>query len=152
MFRGITTSIIVPSLIHTFDTCPYLLVSCLPTVVDVPVTFTLPLEDTTVTEDESASLICETSKPDQPVEWLKDGAVFKPGKKSTAKVEAKGTVHRLTFEPASAADKGVYTAKLPDDQTSAKLTVEGMHITPLILFCGVDSFIFLTKCVTYLVP
>lgn len=87
------------------------------------VTFTKPLKDKTVKEEETVTLECELSRPGVPVEWLKDGVAFKPDE--NAEVTVEGTVHRLTLKKANVADAGAFTVKIPDAETSAKLTVQG---------------------------
>ena len=42
-------------------------------LVEVPITFTTPLKDVSVPEDETVTLECEVSKPGQQVTWFRDG-------------------------------------------------------------------------------
>ena len=50
-------------------------------LVETPVSFTVPLKDTTLPEDNSVVLECEVSQPDTKPKWFKDGKEIKPGKK-----------------------------------------------------------------------
>ena len=43
--------------------------------------FTTPLKDVTIPEEQSVTLECELSKPDQKVKWFKDGKEIKPDRK-----------------------------------------------------------------------
>ena len=89
-----------------------------------PVTFTMQLKPQSVTEKQSVTLECQVSKPKKKVTWYKAGKEIKPGKDVEITVE--GTVHRLTIKSAKKEDAVEFTAKLPTDKTSAKLTVEGI--------------------------
>ena len=91
---------------------------------ETPVKFTRPLEDTKCTEEDTVTLACELSKPNQKVEWFKDGKKVKPDKRT--KVKAEGTIHQLTLTPSKVDDTAEYMAKVPTDSTSGKLTVEGI--------------------------
>ena len=88
--------------------------------------FTVPLEPQTITEKQTVTLECEVSKPNKKVTWLKAGKEIKPNK--DVEITAEGTVHRLTLKSAKKEDAVEFTAKLPSDKTSAKLTLKGRHI------------------------
>ena len=94
------------------------------TLPEASVTFTVPLKDTTVTENESVTLECELSKPDKKVKWYKNGKLFKPVK--GVDVTAKGTVHKLTIPKSTVEDGAEYTVKFGDQSTSGTLKVEGV--------------------------
>ena len=106
--------------------------------------FTVPLKPQTNTEKQSVVFECEVSKPNKKVTWLKAGKEIRPSK--DVEITAEGTVHRLTLKSAKKEDAVEFTAKLPSDKTSAKLTLEGRKITRVkILIC----FIFISfemKC------
>ena len=80
---------------------------------------------------------CEMSKPGKKVEWLKDGKKIKPDKRT--KITVDGTKHQLTLTAVKVEDIAEYTAKAPDDTTSAKLTVEGItaSVGPQNFYLGV---------------
>ena len=84
------------------------------------------------------TLECELNKSDQTVEWLKDGKKLKPDKHT--KVKADGTVHQLILENAKVSDSGEYTAKVPQDKTTAKLLVQGEYHKMAFHFTKVLSF------------
>ena len=89
--------------------------------------FTVPLKPQTITEKQSVTFECEVSKPNKKVTWLKAGKEIKPSK--DVEITAEGTVHRLTLKSAKKEDAVEFTAKLPSDKTSAKLTLKGRQIT-----------------------
>ena len=95
-------------------------------VVELPVTFTKPLQDTTAPEESSVILECEVSKPDASVEWLKDGKAVKPDKKKGVSTKSDGRRHSLAISSATPNDSGKYSAKAGDEQSSCILTVEGL--------------------------
>ncbi len=91
-------------------------------------TFTSPLKDQTVPEEESVTLECELSKPDQPVKWFKDGKEIKPHKKRGIIPKVVGTKHSLTIPKALKDDTAEYSVKCGDEETKGKLTVEGKEL------------------------
>lgn len=91
---------------------------------EIPVTITVPLRDTVSMVAEEATLSCELSKPNQKVQWLKDGKPIKPDKKT--KIEVDGKVHKLTIPKSEVGDAADYTLKVGDDETSGKLSVSGV--------------------------
>ncbi len=92
---------------------------------ETPVTFTSPLKDQNVPEEQSVTLECELSKPDQKVQWLKNGKEIKPDKKRGIMLKVEGTKHILTIPKALVDDTAEYTVKFKDQETKGKLTVEG---------------------------
>ncbi len=55
-------------------------------------TFTVPLKEQTVTEGESVTLVCEVSKDNTPVQWLKDGKPITPDEHMQVAVEGEPMV------------------------------------------------------------
>ena len=96
-------------------------------------TFTEPLKDLTVPEEESVTLECELSKPDQKVKWLKDGKEIKPDRKKGITTKSEGRRHSLTIPRCVSDDSAEYTAKCGDQETKAQLTVEGTDIFHCLL-------------------
>ncbi len=92
---------------------------------ETKITFTSPLKDQTVPEEQSVTLECELSKPDQKVQWLKNGKEIKPDRKRGILPKIEGTKHSLTIPKALLDDTAEYTVKLKDQETKGKLTVEG---------------------------
>ncbi len=86
-------------------------------------TFTVPLQDTSITEEDSVILTCELSKPDQKPAWLKNGKEIQPDDRVDISVD--GTVHKLTIPKSAVDDSAEYTVKLGDLTTAAKLAVNG---------------------------
>ncbi len=96
-----------------------------PCFSETPVTFTVPLKDQTVQEEQSVTLECEVSKPGQKVKWFKDGKEIKPDKKRGILPKVDGTKHILTIPKSVVEDSAVYSVKIGDQETKGKLTVEG---------------------------
>ncbi len=94
-------------------------------ISEAPVTFTVPLQDTTVEKDEEVTLTCETSKPGQKVTWLKNGKPFTFKDKNRYQVTAEGTKHILKIPKSVLEDTADFTVQLGDQKTTGKLTVKG---------------------------
>ncbi|NXH61852.1 OBSCN protein, partial [Rhabdornis inornatus] len=65
--------------------------------LEKPCVFTKELADTEVTEGEDVSLQCETSRPDSPEKWCKDGKSLRNSSKYNIRqsgFEAKLVIHR----------------------------------------------------------
>ena len=86
--------------------------------------FTVPLQDRESQVDDEVTLTCETSKPNQPVKWYKNGKLIKPDKRM--KVKSDGCVHTLTIPKSAKDDTAEYAVKLGDLSTSGNLTVKGV--------------------------
>ena len=92
-------------------------------------TFTTPLKDVTIPEEDSVTLECELSKPDQKVKWFKDGKEIKPDRKRGIAPKVESTKHSLTIPKALTEDMAEYSVKCGDEETKGKLTVEGRLLT-----------------------
>ena len=88
-----------------------------------PTTFTVPLQEQTVIEKETATFTCEVSKPDKKVKWFKSGKEIIPDQHFT--IDCDACVHRLTISNCYETDSAEYTAKIDRSKTSANLIVEG---------------------------
>ena len=97
-------------------------------LVETVVTITVPLKDVTVPEEESVTLECELSKPDQKVKWFKNGKEIKPDKKRGIIPKVEGNKHSLHIPKSLTDDTADYSLKFDDQETKAKLTVEGWYI------------------------
>ena len=95
-----------------------------PRLAEFSAEFTVPLSDATCREEESVTLECEVSLPDTAVVWLKNGEEIKPDDRVDIVVE--GTVHRMTIKKSYVEDSAEYTVVLKDEESSAKLVVEGV--------------------------
>ena len=93
-------------------------------LAETKVTFTTPLKDVTVPEEESVILECELSKPDQKVKWFKNGKEIKPEKKRGIQPKVEGTKHSLIIPETVLDDTAEYTVKCGEQETKGKLTVE----------------------------
>ena len=85
----------------------------------------MPLKDVTVPEDESVTLECELSKPDQPVKWFKNGKEIKPDKKKRIVLKVEGKKHSLHIPKCLIDDTAEYSVNFNDQETRAKINVEG---------------------------
>ena len=90
----------------------------------LPVTFITPLSDFTIPEGDNVTFKCVTSKPEK-VQWFKNGKkITKPDKRIQLKDD--GAQHTLTIEKSVLDDGAEYSAKIGDQSTVGKLTVEGI--------------------------
>ena len=86
-------------------------------------TFTTPLYDITIPEGDNATFTCVTSKPEK-VQWFKNGKkITKPSKRIQLRDD--GPEHTLVIDKSELDDGAEYTAKIGDESTTGKLTVEG---------------------------
>ncbi|XP_010016327.1 PREDICTED: obscurin-like, partial [Nestor notabilis] len=95
-------------------------------VKEKPYIFTKELVDTEVTEGEDVILHCETSKPDSPVKWCKDGKSLRNSSKyniSRSGFEAKLVIHR-----AEERDSGRYECEAGAAKSSAIITVKAVPV------------------------
>ena len=95
-------------------------------LVEPSVSFTVPLKDTTVPEENSVVLECEVSKPGVKAKWLKGGKEIKPDKKKGITTKTDGRKLSLTISSALASDTGQYSVQVGDEKSDCKLTVEGV--------------------------
>ncbi len=91
--------------------------------------FTEPLKDLAVPEEESVTLECELSKPDQKVKWLKDGKEVKPDRKKGITTKTDGRRHSPTIPKASLEDAAEYTVKCGEQESKSKVDVQGRFVT-----------------------
>ncbi|PKK31948.1 obscurin, cytoskeletal calmodulin and titin-interacting RhoGEF, transcript variant X7 [Columba livia] len=93
------------------------------TVHALPALFKKELVDTEATENGTAVLQCELTKP-TPVEWRKGPKVLKPSEKY--KMRLKDTIAELTIHSLEEQDTGDYTCVCGDKTTTASLTVHAL--------------------------
>ena len=89
--------------------------------------FTAPLKDTSVPEEQSVTLECELSKSYQKVKWFKDGKEIKPDRKRGITPKTDGRKYSLTIPKTDVSDSAKYSVKCGDEETTANLTVEGKN-------------------------
>uniref|UniRef100_H3A8L3 Obscurin, cytoskeletal calmodulin and titin-interacting RhoGEF n=1 Tax=Latimeria chalumnae TaxID=7897 RepID=H3A8L3_LATCH len=93
----------------------------------LPVSFKQELQDEEAKEGGRATLRCEVSKPEAPVEWRKGDEVLQHSEKYEIKQQEKSlemTVHNLQPE-----DSGEYTCITGDQKTTARLKVEALPVS-----------------------
>ena len=88
--------------------------------------FLTPLEDKTVMEKDSVTLICVISKVDKPATWTKGGKTVEQSDRVVITVA--GAEHTLTINSSLLDDEDKYTIRIEDKESTCKLTVTGKHI------------------------
>ena len=82
------------------------------------------LEDTSVNEGQDAILSVELSKPNEEVEWYKDGVKLRSDTKT--RIYSNNNVYYLRVNDCNPLTSGgTYTFKVKDIETSGKLDVKG---------------------------
>ncbi len=89
----------------------------------IPVSFSTPLENVTVTENEAAVFSCKISKPVKKIQWAKDGTVLKHGKKFDMK--SKEQEHTLKIPKCAVDDAGLFSVEADGVKSQAQLKVNG---------------------------
>ena len=92
--------------------------------------FTAPLKDVTVSEEESVTRECELSKTDQKVKWFKDGKEIKPDRKRGILSKTEGRKQSLIIPKTEMDDAAQYSVKCGQEETKGKLSVKGNLCTP----------------------
>ncbi|CAM9413108.1 unnamed protein product [Lampetra planeri] len=90
-------------------------------VWEKPVVFTKGLQDLTEEELGDAVFVCEVSKEEAPVTWLKHGGVLYPGAK--CEMSQDGRAARLVLHHLGLHDAGQYSCDTGHDVTTARLNV-----------------------------
>ena len=99
------------------------------TFSELPVVFGVPLEPIEVTEEETVEFVCETSKANVPVKWLRNGTELTSGLRY--KINGKDAKCVLSIPKAQLNDNDAeFTCMIPSsgETTSASLTVKGTFI------------------------
>ncbi|XP_019399214.1 PREDICTED: obscurin [Crocodylus porosus] len=94
------------------------------TVHALPPRFKEELKNLEATENGTATLRCELSKPAAPVEWKKGDQVLRSNEKFT--ITQDGAVAKLVIHDLDLTDAGNYTCMYGDQQTRAALTVNAL--------------------------
>lgn len=90
-----------------------------------PSIFSRALLDTTVMEGEDLTLHCETTTPDSPVLWTKDGKMLRPS--ARCQLSYDGGQAKLVITNASLQDSGRYKCEAEGASSSAIIRVHGEH-------------------------
>lgn len=92
-------------------------------LVELPPDFALGLNDVAIQEGDTATFSCEVSKKGITVKWFQNGHEINEDERF--EVLSEDRVHKLIIKDAILADGGSITAKVEDQKTTAKLTVDG---------------------------
>ncbi|XP_012590074.1 PREDICTED: obscurin [Condylura cristata] len=95
-------------------------------VTERPSAFSQELMDTTVTEGEDLTLACETTAPDSPVSWTKDGKALRPS--THCQLSQEGGRAQLVITGVTLQDGGRYKCEVAGSSSSAIVRV---HATPV---------------------
>lgn len=88
--------------------------------------FTSRLEDTKALVNGDVVFKCQTTVEDETVDWYLDGKKLESDNKY--EMTSVGTEHTLTIHDLQPVDGGTVTVCYGDDESSAKLEVEGAHV------------------------
>lgn len=106
-----------------------------------PVEIVKPLEDATGKEGQDLILSVELNKPNQEVEWFKDGV--KLSSDSKTRIYGNNNSYFLRINDANPKTSGgVYTFKINDLDTKANVQIEGMtSLNSLIVFIFIKFYL-----------
>lgn len=92
----------------------------------MPVTFVVPLEDQEIPEKSNTTLTCETSKPNVPVKWHKNGQEIVSGLRY--KIKTEGPTCSLEILNTTLDDTAEYSCTIVSstNKTVSKLLVKGL--------------------------
>jgi len=109
------------------------------TVKELPIEFTKPLTDVECMEKDTIILSCETSKPNIPVKWYRNGDEIVTG--LHYKLNGDGAECRLTVIGARVQDTSEYTCKIvsSENTTKAKLTVKELPVEVIIPLSDMET-------------
>ena len=83
-----------------------------------------PLGDMDIMETQTATFICEVSKPKQKAEWFKNGNKIKSSNRIEVRMEE--TKHFLVIKDAVTKDEAEYTITFKNKSSTGSLFVEGI--------------------------
>ena len=102
-----------------------------------------PLKDQTVLEEETVTLTCKLSKPDQEVKWYRKDNVMAIQPSAKYDITSEGTEYSLTIKNATAKDTIEYTMKCGlFISTKAKVAVKGEPLGMNVWFFNIHSLHF----------
>ena len=88
-----------------------------------PSVFSRELTDATVTEGEDLTLVCETTAPDSPVCWTKDGKTLRPS--ARCQLSQEGHQAQLVIKGTTVQDGGRYKCEAGGSWSSSIVRVHG---------------------------
>lgn len=91
--------------------------------LEKPGVFSLELTDAMVTEGEDLTLVCETTAPDNPVHWTKDGKALRPS--ARCQLSHEGCRAQLVIIGTTPQDGGRYKCEAGGAWSSSIVRVHG---------------------------
>ncbi|XP_046304388.1 obscurin isoform X2 [Marmota monax] len=95
-------------------------------VTEKPSIFSRELTDATITEGEDLTLMCETTAPDTPVHWTKDGKMLRPS--ARCQLSYKGCCAQLVIAGATPQDGGRYKCEAGGAWSSSIVRVQARPV------------------------
>lgn len=95
-------------------------------LTEAPLEIVIPLQDQEILERQTATFVCEVSKPNQKAKWLKDDKEIKTGGRYEIRVD--GTNHILIIKDAEKSEQAKYTVAFAEVSSAASLTLSGFYI------------------------
>ncbi|KAK2492721.1 hypothetical protein MC885_013414, partial [Smutsia gigantea] len=95
-------------------------------VTEKPSAFSQELTDTTVTEGEDLTLVCETTVPDSPVSWTKDGKAVRPS--AQCQLSQEGHRAQLVISGTTLQDGGRYKCEAGGAWSSSIVRVHAQPV------------------------
>uniref|UniRef100_A0A7N4PFA3 non-specific serine/threonine protein kinase n=1 Tax=Sarcophilus harrisii TaxID=9305 RepID=A0A7N4PFA3_SARHA len=95
-------------------------------VIEKPFEFSRELTDATVIAGETVTLCCETTIPDNPVRWTKDGKALRPSAK--CQISREGCEARLVITSVREQDGGRYVCEFGKARTSSIIRIQAAPI------------------------
>ncbi|XP_048657352.1 obscurin isoform X37 [Marmota marmota marmota] len=95
-------------------------------VTEKPSIFSRELTDATITEGEDLTLMCETTAPDTPVHWTKDGKMLRPSARCQLSYE--GCCAQLVIAGATPQDGGRYKCEAGGAWSSSIVRVQARPV------------------------
>lgn len=92
-------------------------------VIDLPISFVMPLSDVQVYEKDDARFEIELSREAKVVRWLKGSQQLIADEKF--EILAEGKRHTLVVKSAAYEDEAKYMFEAEDKKTTAKLIIQG---------------------------
>lgn len=97
-------------------------------VQETPLEFITPLKNVNCTEDDRIVLECELNKPDDKIQWYRDGEPIDPAQDDNIVIEKDGNKHRLIIKSARPSDGAKYSIKTSGPFSACRVNVDEIPI------------------------